>query len=266
LPAGLVKIRTKVADATITGLRGSFETTVTSIAPPISDISCAGEQQGLIVEFETPDDTGTLSADADAGFTTATIDVSKLQVTGRAGDPENFSVKIQQHAHSECVSAAIEGQPASFFALVSGVPQSAPLSYQWTVDGSALPIGSTSSASFKAQMPSPPEAVTVRVVVTVTQANTQTQLSDALVVVIITEPIARSMERFCKLFMKAPINEFVRPLWDPLRDLVTHPITVVQARQLREFSQRLSRLSTGLVSVHGRRAAAGRVRARRRMR
>jgi hypothetical protein len=252
LPTGPVAVKTKVADATIKNLAGSFETVVSSIAPPLSDTSCSGEQQGLIAAFTTPDDSGQLSADADAGFTTATISVSRLQVVGNAGDPENFSVLIQQYPQSECVAAAVEGGSASFFALVNGVPPSAPVSYQWSIDGGAVPIGSTTSASFKAQMPSAPANVTVSVVVTVTFANSQTDLSASRAVPVITTDIAFSMERFCKLFMEARINQFVRPLHDPLRDLVTRPISLGQARDLQTFSQRLSRLSTALISRRSR--------------
>jgi len=202
------------------------------------------------VTFATPDDNGQLSADADAGFTTATISVSRLQVSGRAGDPEDFSVVIQQHPHSECIAAAVEGQAASFFALVTGVPKSAPIAYQWSIDGGAVTLGSTTGASFKAQMPSPPTTITVSVVVTVMFANAQTNLSDSRPVSIISDGMAGSMERFCKLFMEAPINQFVRPLFDPLRDMVSRPMTLSQARTLREFSQRLNRLSAGLMPAH----------------
>jgi hypothetical protein len=260
LPNGPVKIKTKVGDATINTLEGTIFTKVSAIAPPRSDTSCTGDPVGMVASWDTFDEMGYLHAEADASLGTAKLDVTSLGIVGLAGDPEHFAVAIKQYAHSECVAAAVEGQPASFHAFVSGVPATAPLSYAWSIDGNAAPIGSTTSATLKARMPSPPEAVTVRVTVTVTQAASTSELSASLGVSLVTGAVARSMTHFCQLFMQAPIHPFVRPLWDPLRDLVVRPVTLDEAKALLAFAQGLGKLGTKLVADRSRPSAKARKR------
>jgi len=113
-----------------------------------------------------------------------------------------------------------------------------------------MSASSDNAQIFKALMPSAPGPVTVSVVVTVTEQNRNPELSAELSVPVITKQLALAIEFFCKTFMEARINLFIRPLWDPLRDLTFQPMTRTQAKQLDEFSRDLTHLTHKLLQVY----------------
>jgi hypothetical protein len=227
---------------TIDSLTGSVTTALSVLAPPFG-ASCGNENRAYILALNSIGDN---KLDAEAG--PGSLPITNLVVNGNAGSVEQIGLKINQFETNECVGLAVEGEPASFDVIVTGVPQGASVSYKWSVSAGKV-VGTDASSLFKALMPSPPTPVMVTVVITVHEANRDVILSTSAFVPVLSNAVALQLERMCKIFMEAPHNWPVFPLWDPLRDFGTLPIFEQQLRQIREFGESLGRAGQALMHL-----------------
>jgi hypothetical protein len=175
--------------------------------------------------------------------------LSNIAIMGRAGVPVDLSVSIRRSAWSDCFSPwqARVGDIAEFSADVTAIPDGASLGFEWAVsDAGAMMVGGSATDHVRVQMPNNPQAiVTVTLTVTVTGADGNSQVLNAAPfnVFVLDLQLADQMEFLCKIFMEtsvATVANFVNPLRDPLRDLVTRPADQTTVEEVATFLRRLS--------------------------
>lgn len=147
---------------------------------------------------------------------------------------------------SECNIPPAEGASVIFHAELSNTPNVEGVTYQWSVVG-ADAIGPNNERTFSVQFPLASNQVVVSVMVTDADGC---DLSDTQTFTPITQHQHEFLELLCELRKFIHVNFFVNPLWDPLRDLTTSPISEHDVRELHSVAEHMVQLTERLHGLY----------------
>lgn len=145
----------------------------------------------------------------------------------------------------DCQLPPVVGIVAEFSVRLTPQPHP-PLVYEWTCAGAAT-VGPVDQATCHVQLPADSTPVTIGCTVDDFQGCRVTSQTT-----IVPQPAARVafLEHLCKLRLMVHRNFLVDPLWDPLRDLTTLPVTGDDVDRIHEITKQLSQHVNQLRQLH----------------
>ena len=136
-----------------------------------------------------------------------------------------------------------EGGTVRFHAWLKNIPYPVNITYQWSVTGAQ---GSTvldpSSFLVKLTQFANPVTVFLQVAFDACTLNAKFILDPRPSIV---NP--RILHLLCEVLKYTHVNFFFNPLWDPLRDLVTHPLSLNDLREMNHLADELSHRTQSLL-------------------
>ena len=119
------------------------------------------------------------------------------------------------------------------------VPFRATVTYKWNVTaGAAQILGADNHYSVVLTVPPNTQNISVSVSVWIDGCN----FTDTFTFTPLDPAIAMRIERFCRLRRYIHVNMFINALWDPLRDLVTRPLTNNEIQGMTNIVEGISQL------------------------
>jgi hypothetical protein len=204
-------------------------------------------------------------------FTAATVDWARVLASGEELNVETITRNVLNRLKSRAVRVvgplptlcgsyvAVEGQKASFHVDTGGLPNKGELHFEWSIssgNGTSL-----DQPTFEAVMPSPPQTVTVTVVVT---DGTDCGAFGTLTFIPLSTQEAVRIELMCQLRTMVILimgsrkavegvregNQFfVDPLWDPLRYISQPLFNRQELRRMLQVEKRLVQLTERLIAA-----------------
>jgi len=226
-------------------VKGSISTAVVGLAPRQPGTACDASTRSFGVALGTAPAENKLqihgsvniSPGIDIGFD-ATAENIVLAAT--AGETVSFKAKIMG-GPDEC--GVIEaGSTVGFWAMVTNIPSGDTVTYSWSVSG-ADAAGPADQWNFHVTMPDPPTQVRV----TLTASVEGITSTDSIRLIPASHELAARLRLICQINSEVRVNMFVDPLWDPLRDLVTHPLDEQELNRVRQFASNLVDHTTALL-------------------
>jgi len=218
----------------ITGVKGSFTTLMNAISPPISDTGCdhVDNFYGVILRSEGgADDKLTLSGEYRPLSTGISVIVERFSLAAIAGVHAAFDLRMRIPG-TPCDHPILVDAQVQAFADISGVPVGINPTFQWTATNAQI-IGPANQSSLSFKIGSSIAEITV-----VATVGPQTK-SVKHVLIPLPPSNLEWMQRICKLRTIAQVERFVNPLWDPLRDHVTRPITQREFERAAAWAKQL---------------------------
>jgi hypothetical protein len=158
-----------------------------------------------------------------------------------------FHIKIRRDV-DECGRGGVVGGMERFRVSVLGAPPEVSPTYSWSVSGlGASIVPPSTSWAVTVQYGPTADPITVRVDVTVGSITRK----DSLTCRPETARILAFKDLLCRIRSEVQFNFSVDPLWDPLRDYVTHPYTHVELVRLQAVATSLASLAREALTLEG---------------
>jgi len=143
---------------------------------------------------------------------------------------------------TECGLFGIQGGTVTLVEELVTVPSKATISYKWKVTaGASNIIGPDNHYSAVFSVPANNQNVSVSVSVSIDGCS----FTDNFTFAPLDPDLASRLERFCRLRRFVHVNMFFNPLWDPLRDLVTKPLTDKEIKEMTTIIEHVGQLLEG---------------------
>jgi hypothetical protein len=146
----------------------------------------------------------------------------------------------------ECDTGAAEGQIAEYVVALSPGSPTAPASHEWRVAGATI-VGPSVDPTLRIQLPAAGSLVAISVEVTDDDGCRYAASYDFTS---LSQSQAEFRELLCRLRRLAHYNWFVNPLWDPLRDLNTTPVSGRDIKEMQDGARRFLQLTDRLSELH----------------
>ncbi len=156
------------------------------------------------------------------------------------------TVSIHRRLTSSCDLGVVETSTATFTVDTSKLA-GGPYKYQWTVMGAGS--GALTNPTVDVTVPQAGSSFTLSVVVT---DGGGCQISATAVIMPVSGRQAELWSLLCKMRHYLLVNFRFNPLWDPLRDLTTTPISERDVRRLVQVSKEFVRMAEGLEQLQAR--------------
>lgn len=224
---------------------GSVTTVVRSRLPRGVGTTCDGKPRSIGVDLQTiaGENKLTVRGSVSKGPLSDDAKITADNISMVAHGLEEFTVKPNVHIpRNTCGIGPSQGATFTAWGFVPAPPGSGP-TYQWSISGAGSLVGRVDLPTVKVALDGSPNSATLTLtsvvegVVGIGSAKCTPE----------TKQTAQMKEIACSVRRLLRFNQFVNPLWDPLRDYVAKPLTLAELRRIERFGTDLAKQARSLL-------------------